>query len=388
MMAVMLILYSLFFLCVPAGMLYLAHHQLWAQKLGVILLCYLAGLLVGNVGLIPEAAGGAQLAVSEITVALALPMLLFTVDIRQWSKMAGKALLSMLLATTSVVTLATVWFYLSRENGVEASSQLAAMSVGLYTGGTPNLAAIKTALEIPHSQYIIFHSLDTLIGGAYLLFMLTVGIPVSRWFLGKPQEQDSIEAIQTQAFDEENYAPLFRRENLPQVLQTLVLGALVLTISLVLSELTNMLFLAQSSSALTIILLTTLGMALSFVPRVRALALSYKTGMYLIYVFCFSVATMASLNDLAAVSFSIAMFVLGTVAGSLFLHAILCKLAGIDSDTFVVTSVSAICSPPFVPMIVKALGNPGVLLSGMTTGIIGYVLGNYLGISLALFLQA
>jgi uncharacterized membrane protein len=388
MMAVMLILYSLFFLCVPAGMLYLAHHQLWAQKLGVILLCYLAGLLVGNVGLIPEAAGGAQLAVSEITVALALPMLLFTVDIRQWSKMAGKALLSMLLATTSVVTLATVWFYLSRENGVEASSQLAAMSVGLYTGGTPNLAAIKTALEIPHSQYIIFHSLDTLIGGAYLLFMLTVGIPVSRWFLGKPQKQDSIEAIQTQAFDEENYAPLFRRENLPQVLQTLVLGALVLTISLVLSELTNMLFLAQSSSALTIILLTTLGMALSFVPRVRALALSYKTGMYLIYVFCFSVATMASLNDLAAVSFSIAMFVLGTVAGSLFLHAILCKLAGIDSDTFVVTSVSAICSPPFVPMIVKALGNPGVLLSGMTTGIIGYVLGNYLGISLALFLQA
>ncbi|MDE0952808.1 MAG: DUF819 family protein [Halioglobus sp.] len=382
------ILYTLFFLCVPAGMLYLAHHQLWAQKLGVILLCYLAGLLVGNAGLMPEAAGGVQLAVSEITVALALPMLLFTVDIRQWSKMAGKALLSMLFATTSVVTLATVWFYLSRENGVEASSHLAAMSVGLYTGGTPNLAAIKTALEIPHSQYIIFHSLDTLIGGAYLLFMLTVGIPVSRWFLGKPQKQDSIEAIQAQAFDEENYTPLFRRENLPQVLQILVLGALVLTISLVLSELTNMFFPARSTSALTIILLTTLGMALSFVPRVRALALSYKTGMYLIYVFCFSVATMASLNDLAAVSFSIAMFVLGTVAGSLFLHAILCKLAGIDSDTFVVTSVSAICSPPFVPMIVKALGNPGVLLSGMTTGIIGYALGNYLGISLALFLQA
>lgn len=388
MMAVMPILYTLFFLCVPAGMLYLAHHQLWAQKLGVVLLCYLAGLLVGNAGLMPEAAGGVQLAVSEITVALALPMLLFTVDIRQWSKMAGKALLSMLFATTSVVTLATVWFYLSRENGVEASSHLAAMSVGLYTGGTPNLAAIKTALEIPHSQYIIFHSLDTLIGGAYLLFMLTVGIPVSRWFLGKPQKQDSIEAIQAQAFDEENYTPLFRRENLPQVLQILVLGALVLTISLVLSELTNMFFPARSTSALTIILLTTLGMALSFVPRVRALALSYKTGMYLIYVFCFSVATMASLNDLAAVSFSIAMFVLGTVAGSLFLHAILCKLAGIDSDTFVVTSVSAICSPPFVPMIVKALGNPGVLLSGMTTGIIGYALGNYLGISLALFLQA
>ena len=76
-----------------------------------------------------------------------------------------------------------------------------------------------------------------------------------------------------------------------------------------------------------------------------------------------------------------------TIAGSLLLHATLCKLAGVDSDTFMVTSVSAICSPPFVPMLVKALGNPGVLLSGMTTGIIGYALGNYIGISLALFLQ-
>ena len=35
----------------------------------------------------------------------------------------------------------------------------------------------------------------------------------------------------------------------------------------------------------------------------------------------------------------------------------------------------------------RALGNPGAILSGMTTGIIGYALGNYLGISLALFLQ-
>jgi uncharacterized membrane protein len=115
--------------------------------------------------------------------------------------------------------------------------------------------------------------------------------------------------------------------------------------------------------------------------------LSYKTGMYLIYVFCFAVATMANLADLGEISFSVAIFVAGTIAGSLLLHASLCKLAGIDSDTFMVTSVSAICSPPFVPLLVKALGNPGVLLSGMTTGIIGYALGNYIGISLALLLQ-
>jgi uncharacterized membrane protein len=379
--------YALFFLLVPAGMLFVAHHQRWAQKLGIILLCYLTGLLAGNSGLIPGAAASVAQSVSEIAVALALPMLLFNLDIRQWSKMAGAALLSMLFATTSVVTLATVLFYLFQGEGVQTTSQLAAMSVGVYTGGTPNLAAIKTALEIPHSQYIMFHSLDTLVGGAYILMMLTVGVPLFRSLLGKPSLNNEVAEIPAYLADEENYAPLFRRENLSQVLTILTLAVLVLGASLGLSELAKAIFSLQGTSALTIILLTTLGMALSFNARVQGLVLSYKTGMYLIYVFCFAVATMARLDDLGKISFSIAIFVFGTIAGSLLLHATLCKLAGIDSDTFMVTSVSAICSPPFVPMLVKTLGNPAVLLSGMTTGIIGYALGNYIGISLALFLQ-
>lgn len=381
------IIYTLIFLCVPATMLYLAHHQRWAQRLGVILLCYIGGLLVGNAGLVPASAGSAQQAVSEISVAMALPMLLFTLDIRQWSKMAGAAILSMLFATISVVTLATLLFYTFQGEGVEARSHLAAMSVGLYTGGTPNLAAIKTALEIPHSQYIVFHSLDTLIGGAYLLMMLTVGIPLFRWFLAEPAAPVDLADIEARVFEEENYAPLFRKMNLPQVLKILMLSVLVLAVSLGLSEFAKAIFPIENTSALTIVFLTTLGMALSFSERVRGLALSYRTGMYLIYVFCFCVATMARLDDLAAVSFSITIFVFGTIVGSLLLHALLCRIARIDSDTFMVTSVAAICSPPFVPLLVKALGNPGLLLSGMTTGIIGYALGNYLGISLALLLQ-
>lgn len=115
---------------------------------------------------------------------------------------------------------------------------------------------------------------------------------------------------------------------------------------------------------------------------------SYKLGMYLIYVFCFVVASMASFEKLAAVDIDVAIFLFGTVAGSLFLHGLLCRIFGIDSDTFMVTSVAAVCSPPFVPMMARALGNPTTILSGMTTGIIGYALGNYLGISLGLFLQS
>ncbi len=384
----MAFLYTLGFFLVPAGMLYLAHHQRWAKKMGVILLCYMGGLLLGNFGLIPQAASRVQVSLSEITVALALPLLLCTLDIRQWRKTAGRAILSMLFATTSVVAVATMLFYLYRDDGVQASSNLAAMAVGVYTGGTPNLAAIKSALEIPHSQYIMFHTLDTAAGGLYILFMLTIGIPLFRRLLGRPAVVEGAEGVQVKLLDEEDYAPLFRRDSLAQLVKIAALSVSVFLLAMALSQLTRMVFSLQGTSALTILFLTTLGMSLSFSERVRELIFSYRVGMYLIYVFCFTVATMASLEEFARVSFSVAVFVFSTIAGSLALHLLLCKLAGVDGDTFMVTSVAAICSPPFVPLLVKSMANPGMLLSGMTTGIIGYALGNYLGISLALFLQS
>jgi uncharacterized membrane protein len=43
-------------------------------------------------------------------------------------------------------------------------------------------------------------------------------------------------------------------------------------------------------------------------------------------------------------------------------------------------------SPAFVPMVARSLRNPAILMSGMATGILGFAIGNYLGISLALLL--
>ena len=377
---------ALLFLLVPALMLALIHYQRWAQKLGVILLCYLSGLIVGNAGLVPAQMFAVQALLSEVAVALALPMLLFTLDIRQWSKSAGKAILSMLFAIVSVVTLATTLFYLFRAEGVQTTSQFAAMSVGMYTGGTPNIAAIKTALDIPHARYIVFQTLDALSGGIYILAMLTFGIPLFRKLLGRP----GLSTTDTCASNEmlnEDYLPLTRAENLPQLASVFLLALFALGASLGLAELVKAVFAVENTSAFVIIFLTTIGMAFSLNARVRQLVLSYRTGMYLIYVFCFVIATMTNAADLGKASVSVTMFVFGTIAGSLLIHAILCKLAGIDGDTFVITSTAAICSPPFVPMMAKALGNPSIVLSGMTTGIIGYALGNYLGIALALLLQ-
>jgi len=51
-----------------------------------------------------------------------------------------------------------------------------------------------------------------------------------------------------------------------------------------------------------------------------------------------------------------------------------------------ITSVAMVFSPPFVPMMAGVLKNRHIILSGLTVGIIGYAIGNYLGVLLALLL--
>ena len=62
---------------------------------------------------------------------------------------------------------------------------------------------------------------------------------------------------------------------------------------------------------------------------------------------------------------------------------LLSRIFRVDADTAVITSVAMINSPLFVPMIADRMKNRGVILTGITIGIIGYAVGNYLGVLLA-----
>jgi uncharacterized membrane protein len=45
-----------------------------------------------------------------------------------------------------------------------------------------------------------------------------------------------------------------------------------------------------------------------------------------------------------------------------------------------ISSTAAICSPPFVGVTAMAIKRPSLIAPGITAGLMGYALGNYLGI--------
>lgn len=168
----------------------------------------MVGLIIGTIGPDGPAVGELKNTVSSAAVALALPLLLFSVNIGAWSRLAGKATLSMLLAFASVVIVVAGGYFLIRDVIPEAW-QLGGMAVGLYTGGTPNLAAIRTAPAVDADVYIAIHTYDTVIGMFYLLFTMSLAKPLFRLFLPKferatADQRKSLDTSVTSAVEAEN----------------------------------------------------------------------------------------------------------------------------------------------------------------------------------------
>ena len=80
-------------------------------------------------------------------------------------------------------------------------------------------------------------------------------------------------------------------------------------------------------------------------------------------------------------------FVLYIMFVSVVVHLLFCRVGKVGGDLFTVAHVALLCSPPFVPPIVGAMGNKKVLISGIVIGLVGYAVGTYLGVAVAYLLQ-
>lgn len=367
------IILAIVFCTAPAGILWICKKVTFLGKIGPVLLLYILGVIIGNIGIRPEGMGTTQEILSNAMVPLAIPMMLFGCTFR--FKEAQKQLKALLTGLTAVV-MAVVAGYLIFGKNLEEGPKIGGMLTGVYTGGTINLAALKTMLGVKNETYILINSYDMLVSFLYLTFLLTIGIKLFRRLL--PFKSSAI-AADTRDSDMEsngNYGFILTKEGIKNIGK--IMGITVLICAL--SGGIALIFPEGAFMVVFILMLTTLGIGCSFIRPIHNLKHSYDLGMYLIYIFCIVVASMADLKSLdLAGGLNLLGYLLVAVFGSLVIQVILARIFKIDADTMVIASVTFINSPPFVPMMVAAMKNKSVLVTGLTLGIIGYAVGNYLG---------
>lgn len=366
------------FCLIPAGVLRLCRKVSVLGKIGPVLILYLIGMIIGNCDLMPEQMPAVQEILSNAMVPLAIPLMLFGCTFR---RSATRSQLMALVTGIIAVSVSVIGGFLIFGDKIPDGAKVGGMLTGVYSGGTINLAALKTMLGVADETYIIINSYDILVSFLYLTFLLTLGIKLFRYLLpnhigkmSKADEKSIREEIRKN--EEDPYKGLWSRKGMLQAGSLMGMTLLICAVS------GGIALLLPDGMFMTafILLLTTLGIACSFIRKVRETKYSYDIGMYFIYIFCIVVASMA---DLSKLDFTTGLPILGylltAVFGSLAIQALLARLFRIDADTMVITSVTLINSPPFVPMMAAAMKNKDVLIPGLTIGVVGYAIGNYLG---------
>jgi uncharacterized membrane protein len=345
-----------------------------------IIICYLIGIVAGNIpglslhhGLMETASG--------LSVLLAIPLLLFSANVYHLLKQVRPALFAFSLGVAGVIacTLMAYWIFRDR---VPEPSAVAGMMIGVYTGGTPNMSAIGIALGVEEEAFVLLNSADIVFSGIYFIFLMTAG----KLILGRILPKFNKERIQHMDLGNGQTIDGGHR-SIRGFLAGIGLALVVLAISIGLSRLIIRDWTMDRAVPLIILGITTFGIGASFHTGIRKLPHTYATANYLLLVFAVAMGSMADFSELIASSSSLFLFCGTVVFGSALIHILLAFIFRIDRDTMMIASTAAIFGPAFIGPVATAIGNREIIGIGIALGLIGYAIGNYLGLGVAFILQ-
>ena len=353
------------------------------NKVGTIIIAYIIGCLLGLTGLIPDTTEvhKVQTDIATYAIPFAIPLLLFSSDLKSWMRLAPSFIKSTLFGILGCCIAIVIGFLICAGDDREAFASIGGMLTGLYTGGNANLASIKMALGVDDTTYIITSAYSTLLSAVYLFFVIIFGKRVLRLLLPDfPKEKVAPSGdVEMKNHDNELFYGLFRRSNLRTLAQALLLTVIIIAVG------AGIALLCPKRMFQTVFILTisTLAIIASTFKRVRTMERTFEAGTYLILVFSIAVASQVTTGTLGNIDPHIFLFITIATLGSLLMHVLLSALFRVDTDTTLATSISLICSPPFVPVVAGAVKNKTIIGPGIAVGLFGYAVGTYVGFLLA-----
>jgi len=343
------------------------------EQISPIVLCFAIGIIVCNFQLFDINDEISNLC-RDGAILLALPLLLFSSDIKSWFKdsktLIGAFALCVLSGLIACSIAAFTFQHIISDIWIPSG-----MMVGIYTGGTPNLFAVGMALGAEDEVFTLLNSAEIFWGAVYLLFLLSSAAKVFGWIL----PDYKISTISDNKADYLTYKNIKIRD----VLLGLLLAILVVGFSVGISHLLT----GSIDATIVIVLITSLSILASLKQTVRELNGTFEIGDYFLLMFGVAAGMLSDFQSLINDGAGYISFVLAILILVIVINLILARIFKIDKDTFIIASAAGLYGPVFIPQVARALGNKSIIVGGISVSLIGLAVGNYLGIGLGQILS-
>ncbi|HSH35504.1 DUF819 domain-containing protein [Schnuerera sp.] len=363
-----------------ASALYLQRFKLF-KSLGPALTVIILGIVLSNFKIVPvstEIYG----TIMYYAIPVAIAIMLLGVDLKSLLKMSKEPLITVVLAVFSVCFVAFLAGLIFAPK-IDEGWKVAGMFVGTYTGGSSQLNAIAAGLEASSKTIAAANAADYVIGmpSMILLFAAPAFLKKSKtfqkhWPYSVP-ENELISGDDTALMDEKKWS-------IKDIAWMLAIGFGVTAISTYLSS-----FIPGSfSSAVRILLITTIAVIIAQFKPVQQLKGNLDLGLYLGLLFLSIVGFAVDLREFFGSTLAISLFCFIVVIGSLLLHFALTRLFKIRYQYVLLGIIAAIGDGPTSALVASSANWNSLVSVAVVMGVIGGLLGNYAGISVAYAIKA
>lgn len=340
-----------------------------------LIFIYLLPAVFSNTGLIPNHSG-----VYDWMGANVLPMflvlLLLDVDIKATIRVMGKGVWVMLIGTLGVCLGAPIGYLVVKSWLTSDAWMGYAILSGSWIGGTGNMAAVQNAIdptgELTGGLFGLAVIADNVVYLIWLPLLLNMKrlAPAFHKFTGIKQDQiDRMKAAAEEMVVDKG-EPAMR-----DYLYLIAIGMGATWVATQLSDILPVVEPVLTPSTYKILLVTTMGIALSFSPA-KKIPGSHAIAMALVYLF---VSRMGAKTDVSGLAGMAIPFVAGAYVW-IFIHGAFILLAArlfkIDVHTSAIASAANIGGAASAP-IVASFHDERLVPVSVLMALIGYAVGNY-----------
>lgn len=360
---------------IVAVILWASRRHAWQPAfrwLPVPLWCYALPLVAVELGGLPAEPAAYRLLTDRL-LPIALALLLLGVDLPAVIRTGGQALTAALIGAAGIVTGAAAGLWILKAHLPPEAWKGAGALAGTWTGGTMNLLALRSVLEVPEPLFAPLIIVDAAVAYSWMALLIAASgfqHPLNRWLRASTPMAPA---------DAQGRA---RPSTAPRPHELIASGLVALGVAFGAGAVAQRLptsSLVSSATGWTVLLVTTAALGLSLAPSVRRLgARGTAVGYPCLYLVLAATGSQARLDALRSAPVWLALGVIVTLV-----HGSLLLLAGrafrIPLGVLATTSQANIGGVVSAPL-VGAVYHQSLAPLGLLLAVAGNAAGTYLGL--------
>ncbi len=362
-----------------------SEYKKWFGKVSGILVTMVLMSVFSMTGIVPVASGSnVEVPVYSLIfsyfIPLSIPLLLFGSNIRRMVREGGKLLVAYTIGAAGVVLGCSLAYWLI-DLGPDSSSTAGVIAATLI-GGSMNFVATGEILNFStHPLFGATIAVDNFAANMFVL--LLIAVPsfsfLQRFFVRSKSENQEISEE-----TEKGTMPV----TMERIALSIFLSVVIAGVGTMLEGPVQKLLGTKINMSILLITLLSVMMANLFPKKLKALEnTAFVIGLWMMYVFIAVIGAATNLKDILHVGPAVLGFYCFVLLVHLLVLLSLAKLFKLDVYEVIISSAANIMGPSVAAPMAASFGQKKLITPGILMGILGYVIGTFIGVSLALALS-